>query len=74
MSQLSPTTAKKLITAGCHSVEELRLPHFLSILSEKQQAKVRYMGHLEQPVEGEDAEDALVSYAYLCEFSSDSSF
>jgi hypothetical protein len=34
---------------------------------EKQRAKVRYMGHLEQP---EDAEDDLVSCAYLYEFLS----
>jgi len=65
MNQSSPTTAKKLIAAGCNSVELLRSPHFLSMLSEKQRAKVRYMGHIEQHIEREDADDVLVSYAFV---------
>ena len=68
MSQSSPTTAKKLIAAGCNFVEELRLPQFMSLLSEKQRAKVRYMGHLERNIEREDAEDVLVSYDFALYF------
>jgi DNA polymerase beta len=64
MSQFSPTTAKKLIAAGCISVEELRSPQFMLMLSEKQRAKVRYMGHLERNIEREDAEDVLVGYDF----------
>ena len=56
-----PTTAKKLIGAGCHSVENLRLPQYMSMLSEKQKTKIRYMGRIERRIEREDAQDVLVS-------------
>lgn len=60
LGSCSPTTAKKLVEAGCNSIEDLRLPSFLPILSKKQRAKIKYMGHIEIPIEREDAEDVLV--------------
>ncbi|KAJ3504109.1 hypothetical protein NLJ89_g8108 [Agrocybe chaxingu] len=53
------TTAKKLIAAGCYSIADLKERDFSRILTPKQAAKVKYMGHLEHPIERKDAEDVL---------------
>ncbi|CAA7262961.1 unnamed protein product [Cyclocybe aegerita] len=53
------TTAKKLIAAGCYSIADLKERDFSSVLTPRQAAKVKYMGHLEHPIERKDAEDVL---------------
>lgn len=57
----SVATAEKLVKAGCGSIQDLRLPQFLSLLlGETQRAKVRFMGHIEKPITKKEAEDVLV--------------
>ncbi|KAF9533083.1 hypothetical protein CPB83DRAFT_758016, partial [Crepidotus variabilis] len=56
---IGPTSAKKLVAAGCTSLADMRLPFFMSMLSKKQQVKVKFMGHLEKPVLRSEAEEVL---------------
>lgn len=56
VSAIGPRTAKVLVDAGCTSIGDLKKPKFFDMLSPSQQIGARYHGHLERPVERNQAE------------------
>ena len=54
-------TAKKLVEAGCYTLNDLKSGKFSSFLSVRQIAKIKYADHLECPAQRREAEEVLVS-------------
>ncbi|KDR82858.1 hypothetical protein GALMADRAFT_88601 [Galerina marginata CBS 339.88] len=67
---IGPTTAKKLVEAGCLSIEDLKSGRFSSMLSVKQLAKIKYADHLDHLVRGQEAGAVLA----FCRESLDSQY
>ncbi|KAJ7160060.1 hypothetical protein C8R46DRAFT_1106854 [Mycena filopes] len=56
ISGIGPIKARQLVAAGCMTIEQLRTPQYMEMLSNVQRIGVTYFHHIEERVSREEAE------------------